>query len=168
MENGTEREGLQRMMETYGTSLLRMCAVYLRDINLAQDAVQDTFLKAYRSLPTFRGECSEKTWLIRIAVHTCRDYQRSAWFRRIDRRKCPEDLQEGTIEQEFPDHTVLNEVSRLPKRSREVILLRYYQGMKIGETAEALSVSISTVKQRCRQANAILREKLKGWYYGEE
>ena len=62
----------------------------------------------------------------------------------------------------------LAEVNRLPKRYREVILLRYYQGMKLKETADALQISTSSVKQRMKRANAILRDRLKEWYYDEE
>ena len=86
MDTNEQREQLEKLMEEYGTQLLRMCAVYLRDVDLAQDAVQDTFIKAYRHLPAFRGECSVKSWLMGIAINTCRDYLRTAWFRHIDHR----------------------------------------------------------------------------------
>lgn len=164
----TNREKLERLMAQYGTALIRMCAVYLRDADLAQDAAQDTFIKAYRNMDTFRGECSEKSWLMGIAIHICRDYQRSAWFRHTDRRMEPDKLPEIPVPAVIPDHTVLTEVNRLPKRYREVILLRYYQGMKLKETADALKCSRSTVKQRLRKANTILRNRLKEWYYDEE
>lgn len=61
-------ERLYQMMEQYGDGILRMCALYLGDSALAQE----TFLKAYRSMDTFRGESSEKTWLTRIAINLCR------------------------------------------------------------------------------------------------
>ena len=168
MEEETARQWLEALMDAYGTSLLRMCTIYLHDASLAQDAVQDTFLKAYRHRDSFRRACSEKTWLIRIAVHTCRDYQRSAWFKHTDPRKSIEELPESTAPDPFRDHTVLDEVGRLPKRYREVILLRYYQGMKIREAAQALHISESAVKQRCQRANAMLQERLKEWYFDEE
>lgn len=165
-------EKAQRMlaewMETYGTALLRMCAVYLHDTDLAQDAVQDTFVKAYRHMDSFRGEASGKTWLIRIAIHTCRDYQRSAWFRHIDRSKPVDTLPEQMSAAAFPDDTVIAEVSRLPRKYREVILLRYYQCMRIHEAAETLGISESAVKQRQKKASDMLRAKLKGWYFDEE
>ena len=63
---------LTSLMRQYGNELLRMCCVLLRDRALAEDAVQETFLKAYRGLPKFRGDCSEKTWLICIAVNSCK------------------------------------------------------------------------------------------------
>ena len=164
-----EREmQLEQLMEEYGTQLLRMCTVYLHDRDLAQDAVQETFLKAYRHMSAFRGECSEKSWLMGIAIHTCRDFQRTAWFRHVDRRMDTDALPEIPAPNDFKDHTVLAEVNRLPKRLREVILLRYYQGMKVKETADALHISPSAVKQRIRHANTLLRERLKEWYFDEE
>lgn len=66
------------------------------------------------------------------------------------------------------DDTVLSEVTRLPRRYREAVLLRYYQGLRLKETAEALQISNSAVKQRLKRANAILRERLKEWYFDEE
>ncbi len=73
-----------QLVETHGDSLLRMCCLYLNDRHLEEDAVQDTFVKAYRSLARFRGDCSEKTWLMRIAINTCKNYRRSPWHRWVD------------------------------------------------------------------------------------
>ena len=168
MDKQEQREQLERLMDEYGTQLLRMCAAYLRDCDLAQDAVQDTFIKAYRHLPDFRGECSTRSWLMGIAVNTCRDYVRTAWFRHIDRRLDTDALPETPAPNAFEDGTVLAEVNRLPKRYREVILLRYYQGMKVKETADALQISTSSVKQRMKRANAILHDRLKEWFFDEE
>ena len=69
-----------------------MCYLHLSDKSLAEDAVQETFLKAYRGLSTFRSESSVKTWLIQIAINTCKSMKRSAWWRYIDRRVTPEDI----------------------------------------------------------------------------
>lgn len=80
------------LVNQYQGMLLRMCYVYLRDQELAKDAVQETFLKAYRSFGAFRGDSSEKTWLIQIAINTCKSIRRSAWWRYIDRRVAPEDI----------------------------------------------------------------------------
>ena len=81
MESTNEAtEILNRLVEQYQTPLRRMCFIMLRDEELAKDAVQDTFLKVYKNIDVFRGECSEKTWLMQIAVNTCRDVKRSAWF----------------------------------------------------------------------------------------
>ena len=77
---------LERLIRENEVSLKRLCYLYLHDEAQAEDAVQETFLKAYRSLEKFRGEASEKTWLTRIALNICKDMLRSAWFRHMDRR----------------------------------------------------------------------------------
>lgn len=60
-------EVLSEWIRTYEKDLLRLCCMYLRDVTLAEDAVQETFLKAYRHLPSFHGDSSPKTWLVRTA-----------------------------------------------------------------------------------------------------
>ena len=83
---GPDREErLNHMVLTYEKELLRLCCVYLRDIELARDAVQETFLKAYRRMDKFEGKASEKTWLMRIAINTCKDMLRGGWLRHVDR-----------------------------------------------------------------------------------
>jgi len=77
MENQAE---LTRMMQTYGTQLLRLCTLYLKDRMLAEDAVQETFVRAWRA--DFRQECSEKTFLTRIAINICKNHLRTPWHTR--------------------------------------------------------------------------------------
>ena len=170
MTNGSQlasRSELDRLMEQYGSSLLRMSAIYLKDADLAQDAVQETFIKAYRHMNDYRGDSSEKTWLTTICVNTCRDILRTAWFRHISRMDL-DTLPEKPAEFEFPDNTVLTEVMRLPAKYREVILLRYYEGMKLKEVSSALGLSDGKLRTRLNKANALLRDRLKEWYYDEE
>ena len=159
---------LERLMMQYGTSLLRMCTLHLRDAAMAEDAVQDTFLKAYKRLDDLRDAGRERAWLMSIAVNTCRDYLRTAWFRHTDRRVTLDLLPEPTCESIWPDTTVITEVMRLPHKLREAVLLRYYQGMKLSEAAETLHISASTVKQRLDRANTILRGRLERWYFNED
>lgn len=80
---------LERWITQYGDMLVRLAYGMLRDQALCQDAAQDTLLKAWRGYHTFRGECTEKTYLTGILMNTCRDYLRTAWMRRIDRRFTP-------------------------------------------------------------------------------
>ena len=154
-------------MEQYGSGLLRMSALYLKDADLAQDAVQETFIKAYRHLNDYRGESSEKTWLTSICLNTCRDMLRTAWFRHHSRIDV-DSLPERPADFSFPDDTVLTEVTRLPAKYREVILLRYYEGLKLKEVAGALRLSEGKVRSRLKKANDLLRDRLKEWYYDEE
>ena len=165
---GTDsRTELERLMEQYGSSLLRMSALYLKDAHLAQDAVQETFIKAYRHMKDYRGESSEKTWLTAICVNTCRDILKTAWFRHQSRIDV-DSLPEKPADFEFPDNTVLTEVMRLPARYREAVLIRYYGGMKLKEAASALGISEGRLRTRLDKANGILRDRLKEWYYDEE
>ena len=63
----------ETLIDAYGDELLRLCLLYLGDRQLAEDAFQETMVKAWRALPGFRGESGAKTWLFHIAVNTCRD-----------------------------------------------------------------------------------------------
>lgn len=83
----TEAE-LARMMEQYGARLAAVCALMLGDRDLAQDIVQETFIRAYQRLECFRGERqeSERAWLTSIAVNLCKNERKKSWFRFIDRK----------------------------------------------------------------------------------
>ena len=165
---GSGRSELERLMEQYGSSLLRMCALYLKDADLAQDAVQETFIRAYRHIEDYRGESSERTWLMAIAINVSRDMLRTAWFRHQSRSTDIDALPEKPAEFEFPDNTVLTEVMHLPAKYREVVLLRYYEGLKLKEVASALGLSDGRVRSRLNKANELLRDRLKEWYFNEE
>ena len=154
-------ERLEALMDAHGTQLKRLCCLYLRDAALAEDAVQETFLRAWRALDRFRGESTEKTWLTRIAVNVCRDMLRTAWFRRLDRRVTPEEL---PLTAPAPDDPALAEaILRLPARDREVILLRYYEQLPPEAIARLLHTPLNTVKSRLARAKKKLRQTLEGW-----
>lgn len=152
-------QALTRMVTEYQGPLLRMCCIYLHDPSIAQDAVQETFLKAYRAYDSFREESKERTWLMSIAINTCRDMNRSAWLRHIDKRITPEDIPLAAPENE--DALALAEaIRRLPARHRDVILLYYYQDMTIQEVAKALHAAPSTILKRLNQAKDKLHHLL--------
>lgn len=155
-DNSRDQE-LIRLVESYQTSLRRMCCAILRDPAQAEDAVQETFIKAYRSMGSFRGECNEKTWLMRIAINTCRDFRRSAWFRYLDRRVTPENLPLATnpIEEERLELTAA--IMHLPQKLQEATLLYYYQNMTTRAIADALQISQSNVSARLMRARTKLR-----------
>lgn len=153
---------IRRMIGEYQTALLRLCYLYLHDVQLAEDAVQETFIKAYRTLDTFRGASSEKTWLTRIAMRTCCDMRRSFWFRRMDRRITPEMLPDRASEAEEDETALTLAVMNLPRREREVILLYYYQDMNMTDIAAALGLTQPTVSYRLRRAREKLRQELEG------
>lgn len=165
MEAGTSSDfshaqTLNCFAEQYQAELLRMCCLYLRDAELAKDAVQETYLKAYRALDGFRGECAEKTWLMRIAINTCRDMRRSAWLRHIDRRVTPDMLPTAFHPFEEADEELLLAVMALPVKLRETVLLYFYQDMCVKEIAESLGLSSSAVSARLDRAKKKLRNAL--------
>ncbi len=162
--NKVRETEMERLMALYEDSLLRMCFVYLHDAGLAEDAVQETFLKAYNSLDSFRGESSEKTWLMRIAINTCKDARRSKWFRLVDRRVTLEHVPEPACPFEPQDETLITKVMRLPGKYKAVVLLHYYQGLTAGQTAQALGIAKPTVYARLKKAQAKLKTELEGWY----
>ena len=133
-------------------------------MTLAEDAVQETFLKVYRSLPQFGGGCSIKTWIMKIGVNTCRDMLRSAWFRHHDRRIAPEELPIPAEENLQPEESddLGRAILELPVKYKDVILLYYYQDMNQDEIAEILRVSAPTVSRRLKRAQEKLRDVLKG------
>ena len=83
---------IEELIDLYGDGILRLCILYLGDRQLAEDAFQETLIKAWKKWDGFRGESSVKTWLTRIAVNTCRDMLRSGWFRTMRRSQPVETL----------------------------------------------------------------------------
>ena len=153
-------EELTRLVEAHQLALLRLCYAYLHDRALAEDAVQETFLKAYRGSGQFRGDASPKTWLSRIAINTCRDMRRSGWFRHMDRRVTPEMLPEPASQPSRLDDAVTVEVMRLPVRLRECVLLYFFEDMSTVEIAQTLHISQQAVSGRLNRAKAKLRRAL--------
>ena len=162
MSNGTHAAELERLVEEYQTAVLRICYLYLCDRSQAEDAVQETFLKVYKGLDSFRGESSEKTWIMKIAMNTCWSMNHSGWARFFNRRVTPEMLPEAAVPFEEKDDELTRAVIRLPIRLREVILLYYYQGLKVNEIAEALGISQPSVSGRLKRGRERLRDILEG------
>ena len=160
--DNSPEERINRLIQAYERDLLRLCCVCLRDVSLAEDAVQETFIKAYKNLHAFRGGSSEKTWLYRIAINTCRDMQRGAWFRLINRDVNLDELQIPSGEEPGAGSPLSDGIMSLPRKYREVILLYYYEDMTLAEIAKALGVSAMTVSRRVGKARELLRELLEG------
>lgn len=160
------REGkISYLIDAYGTALSRICYLYLRDVSLAEDAVQDTYIKAYQKLDDFdpQNDWSEKAWLTRIAVNTCKDYRKSAWFQRVDRRVDPSDIpQAATMDKE--ELRLLEDVMELPAKLKVAVLLYYYLDMSVKEIMSTLGISQSTVYQRLDRAQKKLKTKLERGY----
>ena len=158
---------LERLIRENEVPLKRLCYLYLHDREMAEDAVQETFLKVYRFLKDFRGEANEKTYLTRIAINTCKDMLRSGWFRHVDRRVTAEAL--PSRQEADPHHReVAAAVMNLPRKLREVILLYYYSGLNTLEIAEILKISQPAVTGRLKRAREKLKTDLRGGGIDEE
>ena len=161
-------EQLRRLMEAYGDSILRMCALYLGDAALAEDAAQEAFLAAWRGLPRFRGDSRFSTWLYRLTTNAAIDCLRREKRHRgtddLDGVDLPDggDTPQETAERSETRNAVRAALYRLTDEHREVLLLRYMQELDYCEIARALHISEGTVKSRINRAKARLKELLSG------
>jgi RNA polymerase sigma-70 factor (ECF subfamily) len=138
----------------------------------ARDVCQETFLRAFRALPGFRGQAKFSSWLYRIALNLCRD-----WMRR-ERRSPMVASHEGADGTEFGDEadpaesvetlTVRKDLTRvvsramaaLPEEQRTAIVLKEYHGLTFQEIADLMGCPLSTVKTRLYQGLTVLRREL--------
>jgi RNA polymerase sigma-70 factor, ECF subfamily len=138
----------------------------------ARDVCQETFLRAYRALPGFKGEAKFSSWVYRIALNLCRDWIRKQ--RRNPVQQLPEDLDvlEAAAATE-PSESVEDLVARreltavvedamagLPEEQRTAIVLKEYHGMTFQEIADLQGCPLSTVKTRLYQGLSVLRRQL--------
>ncbi|MBG9456765.1 RNA polymerase sigma-70 factor [Lysinibacillus sphaericus] len=152
-------------MEEHGEYCLRVAYLYVKDWAIAEEIVQDVFFAYYRQRERFEQRSSLKTYLVKITVHKSHDYLRS-WKNK--RHILFEKLHIG-VSKRSPETNLIEKDERrivtaalfkLPINYREVIILYYYQELKVREIAEVLTCTENTVKTRLRRARQILQEKL--------
>jgi len=147
--------------------IYNLCRYMLHDPQNAQDAAQDVFLKAYRSLKDFRPDSALYTWLYRIAVNTCLDYMRKLRREAIKREPLTEDVpsDEPFPEQLYESGKITEALQlalqKLPEKLRMAIVLREIEDLSYEEIAEALHASTGTVKSRISRAREQLRHLLR-------
>ncbi len=146
---------LSQWYDLYGTDVLRLCWFYLVSRADAEDAVQETFLKAWRHMEHFQGrnQCTPKAWLMKIACNTCRDHLRRA-FRK---HEVPDADLSAFMQAASEDRELILDVMSLPEKYRAPVLLFYLQRMSVRETAQALHISPSTVSRRLEKARGLLK-----------
>ena len=139
----------------------------------ARDVCQETFLRAFRALPGFKGQAKFSSWLYRIALNLCRDWIRRQ--RRAPVMQMPEGVDPGELVAERgPVESIEDLVGRrrlsavveeamalLPEEQRTAIILKEYHGLTFQEIADMLECPLSTVKTRLYQGLTVLRTQLR-------
>ena len=150
-------ELFKKLVTQYGNSILRMCYMYLKDYQLAEDVTQETFLQVWNKYETFENKSSEKTWITRIAINLCKNCMRASWFKRISIEELPEIFENDSSEMVLNKGTISLKIMKLPQKYREVILLYYYQELSVKEISAVLNQKETTILQRLKRARECLK-----------
>ena len=153
-----EREQrLRHLMEVYGDGLKRLCCVYLRDMGLAEDAVQETFIKVYINLHRYSTSYTFGQWVYTIARNTFIDFVR----RRQEDLPIDDRFTSPASSAPTPEESVINlqqrtqiehYLERLTPRYRQLILMRFFEEYSYEEIAAKLSLPLGTVKTQIHRA----------------
>ena len=139
----------------------------------ARDVCQETFLRAFRALPGFRGQAKFSSWIYRIALNLCRDWMRRE--RRAPTLQAPEGVDiielaaatepsesiEDLVARKRQTQAVERAMTHLPEEQRTAIVLKEHHGLTFQEIADLVGCPLSTVKTRLYQGLVVLRRELK-------
>lgn len=155
---------IERLIQNYGNDVLRIANMYVKDAALAEDIFQDVFVKVYEKYNSFKGNSSEKTWLIRITINACKDYLKSAYNKKVVGMD-----EYIVVDNEFIEEDVINQEERkgivekilsLPDKYKEVLILYYYEEFNTAEIAGVLKLPEATIRTRMKRARDMLKEKI--------
>ena len=144
-----DNASLDKLVAFYYPDILRYCLWHTPNRQIAEDATQDTFLKAIRHLDAYVHRGKFRAYLYKIAANVCIDYSRKKPMWQL-----PDDLQEydSQLERVESDANFVWLLRGLPDEQREVVLLRFAHELKIREIAEVISIPMRTVQSRLRSA----------------
>lgn len=164
METGLTEIQMENLIQCYGNELLRLCTLILKDRTLAEDALQETYIKVWKNYSRFQNRSAEKTWITRIAVNVCKNYLRSPWNRRVAVTDVEELLGSERSQTDRLEDTIdlMNAILKLKEKYRTVILLRYYEEMPVKEICKMLGRKESTVLSWLKRAREQLKETIGG------
>ena len=152
-----DRDAFEEVVDRYGLQLLRTARLILRDEALAEDAIQETFLKAWQRIGSLRDE-DPGPWLTRIAMNeSISTYRRRHRFQALTERfgrlgsSKPEVSNEARLD-------LASALDQLTAEQRAALALHYYQDLSVDDTARMLKVPVDTAKSRLKTALRRLRE----------
>jgi RNA polymerase sigma-70 factor (ECF subfamily) len=160
-----DRSAFGELARRHYTSVISVVYRVCGDPQLAEDAAQEAFIRAWLNLPTYQPRASLRNWLFRIATNVALDLLRR------ERHLAPDDLEDLHLADSNPDPEtaqgqieqtalVQQAVLALPPASRAVLVLREYEGLSYQEIAAALDIPVGTVMSRLSYARSLLRQKL--------
>jgi RNA polymerase sigma-70 factor, ECF subfamily len=160
LARGGDEEAFASLIRMAGDRLMAIAFRILRDVDRAEDAVQQAIVTAWRELPALRDPDRFGGWLYRVVVNAC--YVEARKTRRWDAnvRLLTSDMTSGSSDGilSVDDRDELERAfRRLPPEQRSVFVLHHYLGMRLAEIAETLGVPVGTVKSRIHYATAALR-----------
>ena len=171
------REGneaaFNRIVERYKREMYALAYRFTGNHQDADDIAQETFLKAYRSVRSFRGDSSLRTWLYRIAVNTSINHlkkgKKSVWVELDTQRQAPAVGPKGEqklLEKEFQAR-LEQAIARLPQKQKKTLILKVFQELKFSEIAAVMKCSIGTAKANFFHAVSKLKTDLIGYLQNE-
>jgi len=156
-----------RIVEQYSADIAALANRLLGWPGDVDDVVQEVFVAAFLGLKRFRGECRLQTWLFTITVNKCRRH-RFRWLRRF-RPVAIEDAASVESRDRSGDEAAMDQetfarvrraVQTLPQKYREVVALRYLQGLEADEICELLGITVNALQVRLNRARKRLKEQL--------
>jgi RNA polymerase sigma-70 factor (ECF subfamily) len=171
-----DKRAFELLVEKYQRKLVRLLSRLIRDPVEVEDVAQEAFIKAYRALPSFRGDSAFYTWLYRIGVNTAKNYLMAMGRRAPTSTELEAEEAEGYDEGEqlrdinTPESVTLSReiaatvnaaIDALPEELRTAIQLRELEGMSYEEIARVMDCPIGTVRSRIFRAREAIAEKLR-------
>ena len=160
------KELLENLIELYGNDVLRIATLYTKNPNIAEDIFQDVFIKVSKYISSFKKESSEKTWIIKITINTCKDYLKSAWKKKIVPLENfneinPINTSQTDLTTSETSNLIIKEILSLSPKYKDVIILYYYKDFNTLEISKILNIPEATIRTRLKRGRALLKEKLK-------
>ncbi len=163
----TPEQLLDELVREHLDSVYRVAYSVVRDAALAEDVAQDAILKAWRALPTFRGDSSLRSWVLRITHNTAISTLRRRREEIRDPALLPEQESRSSTESEAVQHLSMEAfeeaLGQLDELSRSIIVLREVEGLSYEEIADLVGVPLPTVKTRLLRGRRVLASALSDW-----